>query len=148
MANNRIAHFEIPANQPEVLTKFHSDLFGWKFQKAQVPGPEYWLCDIGSDGPGSDAAAAREQPWMDYVDDAGIGAVIEKATELGAVVALAKTPVAGAGAVAAIVDPQGNICGLREQATPWDQTADTPFVPLCVCGEILFLSPGALVSWW
>jgi hypothetical protein len=31
-------------------------------------------------------------------------------------VALPKTPVPGVGAVAAIIDPQGNICGLWEQA--------------------------------
>ena len=30
MANNRIVHFEIPANEPQALTKFYSDLFGEK----------------------------------------------------------------------------------------------------------------------
>ena len=116
MANNRIVHFEIPANQPEALTKFYSNLFGWKFQKAPIPGPEYWLCDTGSDGPGINGAVMQrqhaQQPWMNYVD-----AAIEKATKLGATVALPKTPVAGVGAVAAIIDPQGNICGQWEQAT-------------------------------
>jgi hypothetical protein len=47
---------------------------------------------------------------------ASIDAAIEKATKLGAQVALPKTPVPGIGAVAAIVDPQGNVCGLWEQA--------------------------------
>jgi hypothetical protein len=68
MANNRIVHFEIPANQPEALTKFYSDLFGWKFQKASLPGPEYWLCDTASDGPGINGAVMQrqspQQPWM------------------------------------------------------------------------------------
>ena len=45
MRNNRVVHFEIPANQPESLTKFYSEVFGWKFQKAALPGPEYWLCE-------------------------------------------------------------------------------------------------------
>jgi hypothetical protein len=44
MRSNRV-HFEIPANQPESLTKFYSEVFGWKFQKAALPGPEYWLCE-------------------------------------------------------------------------------------------------------
>ena len=121
MANNRIVHFEIPANQPEALTKFYSDLFGWKFQKAPIPGPQYWLCDTGSDGPGINGAVMQrqhaQQPWMNYVDVASIDAATEKATKLGAKVALPKTPVPGVGAVAAIVDPQGNVCGLWEQAT-------------------------------
>jgi predicted enzyme related to lactoylglutathione lyase len=117
---NRIVHFEIPANQPEVLTKFYSALFGWKFHKAPLPGPEYWLCDTGADGPGINGAVMQrqhpQQPWMNYVDVASIDAAIERATELGAKVAMPKMPVPGVGAVAAIVDPQGNICGLWEQA--------------------------------
>jgi predicted enzyme related to lactoylglutathione lyase len=121
MANNRVIHFEIPANQPEALTKFYGELFGWKFQKAPIPGLEYWLCDTGSNGTGINGAVMQrqneQQPWMNYVDVASIDAAIEKATKLGAQVALPKMPVPGVGAVAAIIDPQGNICGLWEQAT-------------------------------
>lgn len=120
MASNRIVHFEIPAKEPAALTKFYSDLFGWKFQKAPLPGPEYWLCDTGSDGPGINGAVMQrqhaQQPWMNYVDVASIDEAIAKATKLGATVALPKMPVPGVGAVAAITDPQGNICGLWEQA--------------------------------
>jgi predicted enzyme related to lactoylglutathione lyase len=120
MASNRIVHFEIPANQPEVLTKFYCDLFGWKFHKAEMPGPEYWLCDTGSEGPGINGAVMQrqnqQQPWMNYVDVVDIDAAIEKATKLGAQVALPKMPIPGVGAVAAIIDPQGNVCGLWEQA--------------------------------
>ena len=121
MANNRIVHFEIPANHPEALTQFYSGLFGWKFQKAPVPGLEYWLCDTGSEAPGINGAITSrhdaQQPWMNYVDVASIDATIEAASKLGAQVALPKTPVPGVGAVAAIIDPQGNICGLWEQAS-------------------------------
>ena len=122
MANNRIVHFEIPANEPKALTRFYGDLFGWKFQQAPIPGVEYWLCETGSEGPGINGAVMQrqnaDQPWMSYVDVASIDQAIEKATGLGATVALPKTPVPGVGAVAAIIDPQGNICGLWEQATP------------------------------
>ena len=120
MANNRIVHFEIPANQQEALTKFYSSLFGWKFNKAPIPGVEYWLCDTGSDGPGINGAVMQRmnagQPWMNYVDVASIDAALATATKLGAQVALPRTPVPGVGAYAAIIDPQGNICGLWEQA--------------------------------
>jgi predicted enzyme related to lactoylglutathione lyase len=120
MANNRIVHFEIPANQPEALTRFYSQLFGWKFQKAPMPGPEYWLADTGSNGPGINGAIMQRmnphQPWMNYVDVTSIDATIENAAKLGGMVALPKTPVPGLGAYAAIIDPQGNICGLWEQA--------------------------------
>lgn len=121
MAANRVVHFEIPASEPQALTEFYSNLFGWTFTKAPVPGHEYWLCDTGSDGPGINGAVMQRQhpqhPWMNYVDVASIDAALEKATTLGAKVALPKTEVPGVGAYAAIMDPQGNLCGL------WEQTA-------------------------
>jgi uncharacterized protein len=57
-----------------------------------------------------------QQLWMNYVDVASIDEAIEKAVKLGAQVALPKMPVPGVGAVAAIIDPQGDICGLWEAA--------------------------------
>jgi predicted enzyme related to lactoylglutathione lyase len=56
-----------------------------------------------------------KQPWMNYVDVESVDKAIEAATKLGAKVALPKTTVPGVGAYAAIIDPQGNICGLWEQ---------------------------------
>jgi predicted enzyme related to lactoylglutathione lyase len=120
MANNRIVHFEIPANQPEALTRFYAELFGWKFEKAPFPGPEYWLCDTGSQEPGINGAIMQrqnpQQPWMNYIDVANIDAMLEKAAQLGGQVALPKMPVGAIGAIAAVVDPQGNIVGLWERA--------------------------------
>ena len=120
MATNRVCHFEIPAGKPEALTKFYSELFGWKFQKAPMPGPEYWLCDTGSDGPGINGAVCErqnaQQPAMNYVDVASVDAALAKATQLGAQVAMPKMPIPGVGAIGAIIDPQGNICGLFEKA--------------------------------
>lgn len=120
MAGNRIVHFEIPANAPEALTQFYGEMFGWSFQKVPLPGMEYWLCTTGSDGPGIDGAIMQRQspehPWMNYVDVENIDATIEKATSLGAQVALPKTPIPGVGAIAALVDPQGNAVGLWEKA--------------------------------
>jgi len=118
MANNRIVHFEIPADEPEALIKFYGEMFGWKFQPSPIPGAEYWLCNTG-EGAGINGAVMKRrhphQPWMNYVDVESIDRSIEMALELGAKVALPKTPVQGAGAYAAIIDPQGNICGLWER---------------------------------
>jgi uncharacterized protein len=120
MASNRVVHFEIPADQPEALTKFYHEVFGWEFRKAPIPGPEYWLADTGTDGPGINGAVMQrqdpQQPWMNYVQIPSIDATIAKAKSLGAEVALPKTAVPGVGAFAAIKDPQGNICGLWELA--------------------------------
>src|SRR5262249_4639581 len=84
MASNRAVHFETPANEPEPLTRFYSELFGWKFEQAPVPGMEYWLCDTGTEGPGINGAVTRKQhptqPLMNYVDVPNMDAAIEKAT--------------------------------------------------------------------
>ena len=118
MATNRIVHFEIPANQPEALTGFYGGLFGWKFARAPIPGPEYWICITG-EGDGINGAIMQrqhpQQPWMNYVDVESIDQTIAKATAMGAKVALPRTAIPGVGAYAAIIDPQGNICGLWEQ---------------------------------
>ncbi|HEX4485855.1 MAG TPA: VOC family protein [Terriglobales bacterium] len=120
MANNRIVHFEIPANQPQDLTKFYGEMFGWTFQKAPLPGPEYWMCKTGDSTPGIDGAIMQRQnpgqPWMNYVDVESIEASLATATKLGAQVALPKMAVGDMGWVAAFIDPQGNICGLWELA--------------------------------
>ena len=121
-ANNRIVHFEIPANEPKKLTEFYSSLFGWTFTQMPTPTHEYWLCTTGKDAPGIDGAIMQrihpQQPWMNYVDVPSIDDAVAKATSLGATVALPKTVVPNVGAYAAILDPQGNICGLWEQTNP------------------------------
>lgn len=118
--SNRVVHFEIPADQPQALTQFYGDLFGWTFTRAPTPGPEYWLCDTGSQGPGINGAVMQRQnptqPLMNYVDVGNLDATVAKATRLGATVALPKMPIPGIGAIAVLIDPQGNPCGLFEQA--------------------------------
>lgn len=120
MASNRVVHFEIPANQPEALTRFYGQLFGWSFQKAPMDGPAYWLADTGADGPGINGAIMQRmnerQPMVNYVNVPDIDAALAKATELGAQVALPNTPIPGVGAIAVIVDPEGNCCGLWQPA--------------------------------
>lgn len=87
--------------------------------EATARAPTEQVCDTGAGGPGINGAVMQrqhpQQPWMNYVDVASIDAAIEKATRLGAKVALPRTAVPGVGAYAAIIDPQGNICGLWEQ---------------------------------
>ena len=77
MANNRVCHFEIPGDDPEALTRFYGQLFGWKFHKSPVAAVEYWLCQTGNSGPGIDGAIMKRQhpqhPLTNYVDVADVG---------------------------------------------------------------------------
>lgn len=116
---NRPVHFEIPAKEPEKLAKFYTDVFGWQFMKAPIPGMDYWLCKTGTEGAGINGAIMpRQNPehnLTNYINVANLDATVEKATKAGAKVALAKMPVPGVGFVACLIDPQGNMCGLWEQ---------------------------------
>jgi uncharacterized protein len=50
MVVKSIIHFEIPANDAESLSKFYADTFGWKFEKQDMGGMEYWLITTGPRG--------------------------------------------------------------------------------------------------
>lgn len=119
--NNRVVHFEIPANEPESLTAFYEKTLGWTFQKAPIPGLDYYLATTGDDGiPGINGAITKRQnagqPWMNYIDVPALDETVEKAVSNGGQVALPKMPVPGVGHIACIVDPEGNVFGLIERA--------------------------------
>src|SRR5262245_43270468 len=107
MASNRVVHFEIPANDPQALSKFYGEMFGCTFSRASNPMIEYSNCTTGADGPGINGGIVKKQnaahPCMNYVDVASIDAAIEKAEKLGAKVALPRIPVPGIGAIACLI---------------------------------------------
>jgi predicted enzyme related to lactoylglutathione lyase len=115
MASKRIVHFEIPADAPEQLAAFYTKLFGWKIEKAPVPGMDYWMCQTG-DGMGIDGGITKrmspQQPVTNYVNVEQLDATLSQATALGAKICLGKTPVPGMGWIAVATDPQGNPFGL------------------------------------
>ncbi|MDG7021750.1 MAG: VOC family protein, partial [Nitrososphaerota archaeon] len=50
MSSRTVVHFEIPANEPERLSKFYADVLGWKFKKTEVVDMEYWTISTGPRG--------------------------------------------------------------------------------------------------
>jgi predicted enzyme related to lactoylglutathione lyase len=117
MANNRVVHFEIPADDPQALTEFYGTLFGWSFQRASG-AVEYWNCVTGTEEPGINGGIVKRQnlqhPPMNYIDVASIDATLDQATKLGAKIALPKMQIPGVAAIACLIDPEGNIFALRE----------------------------------
>jgi uncharacterized protein len=118
MAGHRPVHFEIPANDPDAVAKFYTQLFGWRVEKAQLPGVDYWMCMTG-DGPGIDGGITRrmhpQQCVTNYVGVPQIDAMVEKAASLGARIVLPKMAVPGAGWIAIALDPEGNPVGLWQE---------------------------------
>jgi uncharacterized protein len=117
---NSVAHFEIPGDDPEQLAQFYSRLFDWKIEK--VPGDwDYWMVytvPTGENGMPSEPGGingglykrqAPEQKPLNYVSVPNVDEYVGKAAELGATVAMGKTPVPGMGWFAQLLDPDGNM---------------------------------------
>ena len=58
----RVTHFEMPADDPERLAEFYTNVFGWTVEKWDGP-VDYWLVMTGDEGvPGIDGGIRRGVP--------------------------------------------------------------------------------------
>ncbi len=124
---NPVVHFEIPANDVQRAKAFYEKTFGWEIQ--YMPDYDYFWVKAKSDGVGIDGGMMKRkdprQPFMNYLTVASIDAMLAKVVANGGKVALPKTPM-GMGALAAFIDPEGNIVGLHEEGKkPAAKTAAT-----------------------
>ena len=115
---NRPTHFEIPANDPDAVAKFYTNLFGWKITSWGDPSMGYWLIDTGKEGPGINGGLLRrqhpEQPCVNTIEVANLDASIAKALELGGQVAVPKMPIPTVGWLTYFKDVDGNIFGMMQ----------------------------------
>jgi predicted enzyme related to lactoylglutathione lyase len=118
MAHGDITHIDIPVDDIARAQSFYSSLFGW--QIAEVPGYEgypMWQAPNKISGGGLAPRDEGLQSPRSYVEVDSIDDVMAKATELGAQVVLAKTPISETSWYAAFKDTEGNVMGLYEGTT-------------------------------
>ena len=119
---NRPVHFEIHATDPDKLSKFYGEVFGWKV--TPLPHMNYWMFDTG-EGTGINGgmmkrhgpAAPEGAPVNAFVISLGVASVddvLAKALKAGATVALPKMAIPGVGWQVYIKDLDGNILGLHQ----------------------------------
>lgn len=125
----RPVHFEIHADEPARAKGFYEALFGWSFHKWEGGAWEYWLIGTGpKEEPGIDggmmkrlgARPATGQAVNAYVCTVGVAdldALLVKAQQQGATIALPKNAVPGIGWLAYIHDTEGNIVGMMQEDT-------------------------------
>ena len=118
MVIRTIVHFDIPANDLAGLSKFYSDVFGWKFKKQQMPGMEYWLISTGprnkSVGGGMYKKAEHSDCPKNYINVDKIDKHIEAFKSAGGKEVVGKQEIPKTGWSFIGADPEGNIIALFE----------------------------------
>jgi predicted enzyme related to lactoylglutathione lyase len=116
-----IVHFEIPANNPEKLSGFYKDLFGWKFEKMSMGEMgDYWMIETkaGQDSAGVNGGMMKKmdpnQRPVNYVLVESVDDFTKKIQSLGGKIIMPKTPIPNMGAFALALDPEGNAFGVFE----------------------------------
>ena len=116
MAQHPIVHVDIPVGNPDTDGKFYAELFDWQIES--MPEMNYTMFRAG-DGPGGglpkiDGESTRANEPLVYVGTDSVDASLEKATALGATVAVPKMEIPGIGWFGIFVDPSGNRIGVFE----------------------------------
>src|SRR5688572_7437707 len=110
MNHHGVVHFEIPASDPDKLSQFYTQLFGWKIEKMDMGGgASYYMTQsvpVGEDFMPTERGAinggiykrenSQQQP-TNYVNVESVDQYVEKAKGLGAKVVMGKMPIPGMG---------------------------------------------------
>lgn len=118
MVVKTVVHFEIPASDIERLSRFYSECFGWKFEKAPMPEMEYWLITTGPRGKSVGGGMYKKMGDSDrprnFISVDRIDPAIEKFKAAGGAEIVGKQEVPGQGWSFIGADPEGNVLALWE----------------------------------
>jgi uncharacterized protein len=119
----RPIHFEIFAADPEAAAEFYESAFGWKVNKADIPGDaEYWLITTGEEGElGIDGGLGRgpAQPFPGTTTTLGVedlDAAVAGVEAAGGTIVMERMEIPGVGSLAYVADPEGHAFGLMQSA--------------------------------
>ncbi|MCK9351200.1 MAG: VOC family protein [Candidatus Paceibacterota bacterium] len=130
MANNKVIHFEIQADDVARAKDFYSKSFGWNIQQAMTAGKDgngmdYWMIETGpKDMPGIGGGMyARPKDGKTYAYKCtvlveNIDEAMESIKKNGGKVTREKTNMEKIGWFAEAVDTEGNVFSIM-QATDW-----------------------------
>jgi predicted enzyme related to lactoylglutathione lyase len=128
MANNRVVHFEIQADDIERAKKFYENTFGWQvpqmMKESEGGMMDYWGLVTGPDGtPGINGGLYKRGSDKLYTYDCTVMVDdVDKAAEdvkkNGGKIRVEKSEIPGVGWFAGCEDTEGNRFGLM-QATEW-----------------------------
>ncbi len=116
---NEIAHFEIPAKDPERLRKFYTEVFGWKFKNSAAQNMQYWTISTGTRHiPGVSGGmykrGSEKQTPVNYISTPDLDESMAEVERAGGHITVGKKEISGHGFTAVGKDPEGNPIGLFE----------------------------------
>jgi len=122
-----LVHFEIPANDPAQISKFYSQLFGWKFNKWETEGSTdqmpYWLIQHKDAKDPNETLgglfkkqAPNQNNFVNYFAVKSIDESTNLATSLGAKVQMAKQEIPNVGWFSVLADPEGTTFALFQSS--------------------------------
>ena len=118
MVVRTVVHFEIPANNVELLSKFYKEVFGWKFKKTPMPDFDYWLISTGPQGKSVGGGMYKKMGAQDgprnFIQVDKIDSAIETFKKAGGKEIMGKQEVPNVGFTFLGSDPEGNVIGLFE----------------------------------
>jgi predicted enzyme related to lactoylglutathione lyase len=118
---SRVVHFDMMAKEPPKAIEFYSKVFGWKFEKWNSPGMDYWLIMTGdAKTPGIDGGLAQgDQAGMmlNTIDVVDLDGALRKIQAGGGKVVMQRGAIPGVGWYARFEDPSGNQFGLMQADT-------------------------------
>ena len=105
----RLVHFELPAEDDRRATRFWSELFGWEWNTAEMPGLAYHMTQAGGEPAGAVYASEEQagQGPIVYFDTDDIDGSVRRVRELGGE-ADEKQPIPSVGWFARCRDSEGN----------------------------------------
>ena len=119
----RVVHFEIYTDNPELVQPFYRDVFGWTFKKFEGGPVEYWLVTTGDDKePGINGGLTRPREGqsagtINTIAVASLDGTIKKIEQRRGTICVPKMAIPGVGWLAYAQDPAGNVLGLMEPDT-------------------------------
>lgn len=125
---NRIAHFEIQADDVERAAAFYRAIFGWEIKKWESPDMEYWMVMTGpqdSKEPGINGGLLRrpaKTPPKEHGTNAFVCTAVvddydateKKILAAGGIVAMPKFNIAGMAWQGYYLDTEGNTFGIHQ----------------------------------
>ena len=115
MHDHPIVHIEIPSQDPQAVSHFYAELFGW--QVRPLPSMQYVRFQSAEDQTGGfaevgDSLHPKEGELLVYVKSDDIDGDLKKAEQLGGKILVPNTEIPRTGWYGVFRDPAGNRIGL------------------------------------